>query len=195
MCDIIIIVLKQFWHFNFMALTSWRNYKETGSRQHSPQPQASSHRYSTITITNASPPHTLHPTEKTIQGEMCNRLTCNAGSVKSHNILTLEQSLDTATPSWTQQTILCVLDRASSWYLNKGWPTRWHLLYYILLNMFQTLICPSSGVSEYLLCWVVVQPTLGYHITNRQSRYITPARLKSAYTTQQVLASSWRWTY
>ena len=25
----------------------------------------------------------------------------------------------------------------------------------------------------------VVQPTLGYHITNRQSRYITPARLKS----------------
>jgi len=27
---------------------------------------------------------------------------------------------------------------ASSWYLNKGWPTRWHLLYYILLNMFQT---------------------------------------------------------
>ena len=37
---------------------------------------------------------------------------------------------------------------------------------------------------------VVVQPTLGYHIANRQSRYITSARLKSAYTTQQVLASS-----
>ena len=37
---------------------------------------------------------------------------------------------------------------------------------------------------------VVVQHTLGYHITNRQSRYITPARLKSAYTTHQVLASS-----
>ena len=36
----------------------------------------------------------------------------------------------------------------------------------------------------------VVQPTLGYHIANRQSRYITPARLKSAYTTQQILASS-----
>ena len=50
--------------------------------------------------------------------------------------------------------ILCVLDRASSWYLNKGWPTRWHLLYYILLNMFQTLIRPSSGASEYLLCCV-----------------------------------------
>jgi len=32
---------------------------------------------------------------------------------------------------------------------------------------------------------LVVQPTLGYHITNRQSRYITPARLKSAYTTQR----------
>ena len=37
---------------------------------------------------------------------------------------------------------------------------------------------------------VVVQPTLRYHITNSQSRYITPTRLKSAYTTQQVLASS-----
>jgi len=36
----------------------------------------------------------------------------------------------------------------------------------------------------------VVQPTLGYHITNRQSRYITPTRLKSAYTTHQVVASS-----
>ena len=38
--------------------------------------------------------------------------------------------------------------------LNKGWPTRWHLLYYILLNMFQTLMRPSSGASEYLLCCV-----------------------------------------
>ena len=28
---------------------------------------------------------------------------------------------------------------------------------------------------------VVVQPTLGYHITNSQSRYITPTRLKSAH--------------
>jgi len=41
---------------------------------------------------------------------------------------------------------------------------------------------------------LLLQPALGYHITNRQSRYITPARLKSAYTTQQVVASSWRWT-
>ena len=43
--------------------------------------------------------------------------------------------------------ILCVLDRASSWYLNKGRPTWWHLLYYVnlLLNMFQMLIHPSSG--------------------------------------------------
>ena len=38
--------------------------------------------------------------------------------------------------------------------LKNGWPTRWHLLYYILLNMFQTLIRPSSGTSEYLLCCV-----------------------------------------
>jgi len=39
-------------------------------------------------------------------------------------------------------------------YLNKGWPPRWHLLYYILLNMFQTLKRLSSGASEYLLCCV-----------------------------------------
>ena len=120
--------------------------------------------------------------------------------------------------------ILCVLDRASYWYLNKGWPNRWHLLYYLLLNMFQTLIRPSPGACDYLVrycvgwlkaCWcyerdwllvmwypsvgwtttVVVQPTLGYHITNRQSRHITSARLKSAYTTQQIVTSSWRWTY
>jgi len=58
--------------------------------------------------------------------------------------------------------ILFVLDRASYWYLNKGRPTWWHLLYYVnlLLNM--------------------VQPALGYHITNSQSRYITPTHLKSA---------------
>jgi len=36
--------------------------------------------------------------------------------------------------------------------------------------MFRMLIHPL----------VVVQPALGYHITNSQSRYITPARLKSA---------------
>ena len=67
--------------------------------------------------------------------------------------------------------ILCVLDRASSWYLNKGRSTWWHLLYYVnlLLNMFRMLIHR-----------VVVQPGPGYHITNSQSRYITPTRLKSA---------------
>ena len=45
--------------------------------------------------------------------------------------------------------ILCVLDRASSWYLNKGRPNWWHLLYYVNL------------------------------LLNSQSRYITPTRLKS----------------
>jgi len=44
---------------------------------------------------------------------------------------------------------VCILFR-----LNKGWPTRWHLLYYLLLNMFQTLIRPSSGACDYLLCCV-----------------------------------------
>jgi len=53
--------------------------------------------------------------------------------------------------------ILCVLDRASSWYLNKGRPTWWHLLYYVnlLLNMFQTLIHPSSGACDYLVRYCV----------------------------------------
>jgi len=48
--------------------------------------------------------------------------------------------------------ILCVLDRASFWYLNKGRPTWWHSLYYVnlLLNMFRMLIHPSSGACDYL---------------------------------------------
>ena len=36
---------------------------------------------------------------------------------------------------------------------------------------------------EFVEEMLVVQPTLGYHITNRQSRYVASARLKSAYTT------------
>ena len=52
-------------------------------------------------------------------------------------------------------------------------------------------MCVCVCVCVHLLVRIINnQPTLGYHITNRQSRYITPARLKSAYTTQQVLASS-----
>jgi len=39
---------------------------------------------------------------------------------------------------------------ASSWYLNKGWPTRWYLHYYILLNMFQTLI-RLKHVEQYII--------------------------------------------
>jgi len=61
-------------------------------------------------------------------------------------------NLSNKDPKKNAHFFLCVLDRASSWYLNKGWPTGWHLLYYILLNMFQTLIRRSSGASEYLLC-------------------------------------------
>jgi len=73
----------------------------------------------------------------------------------------------------------------------------WNFLYYVnlLLNMFRMLIHPSSEACDYLvrycvgcivLTWgwtttrVVVQAALGYHITNSQSRYITPTRLKSA---------------
>ena len=31
--------------------------------------------------------------------------------------------------------------------LNKSWPTRWHMLYYILPNMFQTLIRPFQELA------------------------------------------------
>ena len=49
------------------------------------------------------------------------------------------------------------MDRASSWYLNKGRPTWWHLLYYVnlLLNMFRMLIHPSSGACDYLVSYCV----------------------------------------
>ena len=42
---------------------------------------------------------------------------------------------------------------SSYWYLNKGRPTWWHLLYYVnlLLNMFRMLIHPSSGACDYLV--------------------------------------------
>jgi len=91
--------------------------------------------------------------------------------------------------------ILCILDSASSWYLNKGRPIWWHLFYYVNLplNMFWMLIHPFSGVCDYLVrycvrcivltwgvlvlcsgigCWwcgIRVQAELGYHITNNQS--------------------------
>ena len=39
---------------------------------------------------------------------------------------------------------------------------------------------------------VVVQPALGYHITNRQSRYVTPTRLKSAHYSLHNNATSSR---
>ena len=39
---------------------------------------------------------------------------------------------------------LCYISINIAEGLNNDWPTRWHLLYYILLNMFQTLIRPSE---------------------------------------------------
>ena len=38
---------------------------------------------------------------------------------------------------------------------NKGWPTWWHLLYYLLLNMFRMLIHPSSRACDYLVRYCV----------------------------------------
>jgi len=71
-------------------------------------------------------------------------------SLRSH--MTAPRRTNKNTENSKYLVISCVLDHASSWSLNKGWPTRWHLLYYILLNMFQTLIRPSSGASGYLCC-------------------------------------------
>jgi len=53
--------------------------------------------------------------------------------------------------------LLCVLDRASSWYFNKGRPTWWHLLHYVnlLLDMFRMLIHPSSGACDYLVRYCI----------------------------------------
>jgi len=95
----------------------------------------------------------------------------------------------------TECTVLIIEEYEKSNFNNlyKGRPTLWHLLYYVnlLLNMFRMLIHPSSGAGGYLvrycvgcnvLTWGVLvlcrlQPALGYHITNSQSRYITPITL------------------
>ena len=85
---------------------------------------------------------------------VCTKCICNsffgAAQLELSVYCTNKQTINCT----NKQTNLCVLDHASSWHLNKGWPTRWHLLYYILLNMFQTLIRPSSRANKYLLCCV-----------------------------------------
>jgi len=48
--------------------------------------------------------------------------------------------------------------------LNKGWPTWWHLLYYLLFNMFRMLIHPSSGACDYLVRYCVSQPHTTHNI-------------------------------
>ena len=48
--------------------------------------------------------------------------------------------------------ILCLLDRALLWWLKNKRPTWCHLLFYLIsyvLNMFRTLIYPSSGACDY----------------------------------------------
>ena len=48
--------------------------------------------------------------------------------------------------------MLCLLGRASLWYLKNKRPTWCHLLFYFtsyVLNMFRTLIYPSSGACDY----------------------------------------------
>jgi len=69
---------------------------------------------------------------------------------------------------------------------------------YLLLNMFQTLIRPSSGACDYLLrcvgrleaCWCYVAGLSVGDVVSECRLNHSPARLKSAYTTQKVVASS-----
>ena len=72
---------------------------------------------------------------------------------------TADPRLKTARPAGGARFLiyLCVLDRASSWYLNKGRPTWLHLLYYVnlLLCMFRMLIHPSSGACDCLVRYCV----------------------------------------
>jgi len=98
----------------------------------------------------------------------CHGATGRIRAMKNHNV---------SIGNWTREFRTCssvpqrtVLPRSSLTvkdlsYLNKGWPTRWHLLYYILFNMFQTLIRPSSGASEYLLCCVGWLEAYWYYVT------------------------------
>jgi len=81
-----------------------------------------------------------------------------------------------------EKCILCVLDRASSWYLNKGRPTWCHLFYYVnlLLNMFRMLIQPSSGACDYLVCYCRGSTCIPIPQHQQPFRYIPPTRLKPA---------------
>jgi len=91
--------------------------------------------------------------------------------------------------------ILCLLDHASLWQLKNKRPTWCNLLFYFtsyVLNMFQTLIYPSSGACDYSVelphwsycswfdvCWSFVSFNLqhGYHPN--------PTTLKLQHTSNQ----------
>ena len=61
---------------------------------------------------------------------------------------------------------------------------------FMSLRLFDALLCRLYCAD--LRRAEVVQPALGYHITNSQSRYITPTRLKSAYYSLHNNASNSR---
>jgi len=93
---------------------------------------------------------------------------------------------------YTRYWTLCVLDRASCWYLNKGRPTWWHLLYYVnlLLNMFRMLIYPSSGACDYLVRYCVGCIVLTWGANPATLHQHTSSQHNTAYTiTHQVVAS------
>jgi len=76
------------------------------------------------------------------------RLLASGVSVRPHG--TIRLPLDGF--SWNLTWASYALDRASSWYLNKGRPAWWHLLYYVnvLLNMFRKMDVLTSET-----CWAV----------------------------------------
>ena len=95
--------------------------------------------------------YSLHNTQKN------NTQTSMLSAEFNPTILSMKQQQTAADPhhkTWVTITVCFQLCWTPPKCLNNGWPTRRHLLYYILLNMLQTLIRPSSGASEYLLCCV-----------------------------------------
>jgi len=92
-------------------------------------------------------------------------------------------------------------------FLNKGRPTRWHLLYYVnlLLNMFQMLIQPSSGACDYLVrycvgwletCWCYVAGlSVGVVVSecrlNEWDCHYKDKRIKLCYNWALLVTISW----
>ena len=114
---------------------------------------------------------------------------------EANTVTQLDQKLNTFSSIW------CSLDHAPLWQLKNKKPTRCHLLFYCTcyrLNMFQALLCPSSGARDY---------DVDYHSHAWASNPdTTPTELHLTSNIQQtknettnvviniIVESSWWWT-